>query len=140
MILTMNYEGHNRMFAMRDPEDENMMLLFVEDHFEIWPHTPSVNGWFPELAEKYGEKHAFSQSKAAFYAPLQGGCEHEWEGTSEINVRLMAAAPELLEEVKKLREVIKTIKDCATINAQHDDTLQEEWEYILEVMRCTEED
>ena len=34
-------------------------------------------------------------------------------------------------EVKRLREVIKKIKDCATINAQHDDTLNEEWEYIL---------
>ena len=59
---------------------------------------------------------------------------------SEANLTLIAAAPELLAEVKKLREVIKKIKDCATINAQHDDTLQEEWEYILEVMRCTEED
>ena len=37
-------------------------------------------------------------------------------------------------EVKRLREVIKRIKDCATINAQHDDTLNEEWEYILELI------
>ena len=37
-------------------------------------------------------------------------------------------------EVKRLREVIKRIKDCATINAQHDDTLNEEWEHILELI------
>ena len=37
-------------------------------------------------------------------------------------------------EVKRLREVIKKIKDCATINAQHDDTLNEEWKYILELI------
>ena len=41
---------------------------------------------------------------------------------------------ELLTEVKRLREVIKKIKDCATINAQHDDTLNEEWEHILEMI------
>ena len=49
--------------------------------------------------------------------------------------RLMADAPLLLEEVKRLREVIKKIKDCATINAQHDDILEkQEWEYILELI------
>jgi hypothetical protein len=49
--------------------------------------------------------------------------------------KLMADAPLLLEEVKRLREVIKKIKDCATINAQHDDILeQREWEYILELI------
>ena len=42
---------------------------------------------------------------------------------------------ELLEEVKRLRDVIKKIKDCATINAQHDDILEkQEWEYILEMI------
>lgn len=39
-----------------------------------------------------------------------------------------------MTEITRLREVIKKIKDCATINAQHDDALQEEWEYILEVI------
>ena len=39
-----------------------------------------------------------------------------------------------VEEVKRLREVIKKIKDCATINAQHDDALNEEWKYILELI------
>ena len=38
-------------------------------------------------------------------------------------------------EVKRLHEVIKKIKDCATINAQHDDILEkQEWEYILEMI------
>lgn len=63
------------------------------------------------------------------------------------DAQLMADAPQILHalineqaEVKKLREVIKKIKECATINAQHDDILEkQEWEYILEVMRCTEE-
>jgi hypothetical protein len=41
----------------------------------------------------------------------------------------------LLAEVKRLREVIKKIKECATINAQHDDILEkQEWEYILEMI------
>ena len=32
-------------------------------------------------------------------------------------------------------ELIKKIKDCATINAQHDDILEkQEWEYILEMI------
>jgi len=44
-------------------------------------------------------------------------------------------ALDLQEEVKRLREVIKKIKDCATINAQHDDILEkQEWEYILEMI------
>ena len=42
---------------------------------------------------------------------------------------------DLLAEVKRLRDVIKKIKDCATINAQHDDILEkQEWEYILEMI------
>ena len=41
----------------------------------------------------------------------------------------------LLAEVKRLREVIRKIKDCATINAQHDDIIEKrEWEYILEMI------
>ncbi len=51
------------------------------------------------------------------------------------NARLIADAPELLAEVKRLREVIKKIKDGATINAQHDDIVEkQEWEYILELI------
>ena len=54
---------------------------------------------------------------------------------AEANAQLIADAPLLLEEVKRLREVIKKIKDCATINAQHDDILEkQEWEYILEMI------
>ena len=49
--------------------------------------------------------------------------------------QLIADAPLLLAEVKRLREVIKKIKECATINAQHDDILEkQEWEYILEMI------
>ena len=52
----------------------------------------------------------------------------------EADAKLIADAPLLLEEVKRLHQVIKKIKDCATINAQHDDTLNEEWEHILELI------
>ena len=42
---------------------------------------------------------------------------------------------DLVAEIKRLREVIKKIKECATINAQHDDILEkQEWEYILELI------
>jgi ribosomal protein L13 len=54
-----------------------------------------------------------------------------WETPSD---ELEDAVENLLAEVKRLREVIKKIKACATINAQHDDTLNEEWEYILELI------
>ena len=37
-------------------------------------------------------------------------------------------------EVKHLREVLKKVKECATINVNHDDAMTEEWEYILEVI------
>jgi len=54
---------------------------------------------------------------------------------SNADANLIADAPKLLAEVKRLREVIKKIKDCASINAQHDDILEkQEWEYILEVI------
>ena len=54
---------------------------------------------------------------------------------SDDDRRLIEYAPLLLAEVKRLREVIKKIKDCASINAQHDDILEkQEWEYILEVI------
>ena len=95
------------MFAMRDPESEDNMLLFVEDHFEIWPKGKYIptNEWYPELAEKYGEEHAFPQPKVSFYAPdPRKCCEHEWEGTNEINVRTMAAGPDLIAELKKMYE------------------------------------
>tara|TARA_B100001113_G_scaffold65898_1_gene50665 strand:- start:454 stop:918 length:465 start_codon:yes stop_codon:yes gene_type:complete len=37
-----------------------------------------------------------------------------------------------LNEVKRLSEVISKIKECAAVNAQHDDILEkQEWEYIL---------
>ena len=68
---------------------------------------------------------------------IQGSIFHdEDEGRiAEANAQLIADAPLLLEEVKRLREVIRKIKDCATINAQHDDILEkQEWEYILEVI------
>jgi hypothetical protein len=93
------------MFAMRDPESEDIMLLFVEDHFETWPkgHAKSINECYPELAKKYGEEHAFPGPKVSFYAPdPRKGCEHEWEGTNEINVKTMAAGPDLIAELKKL--------------------------------------
>ena len=55
-----------------------------------------------------------------------------WETPSD---ELEDAVENLLAEVKRLREVIKKIKACATINAQHDDILeQREWEYVLEVI------
>lgn len=101
------FAGHKRMFAMRDPESEDNMLLFVEDHFEIWPkeYPNSINEWYPELAEKYGEEHAFPQPKVSFYAPdPRKCCEHEWEGTNEINVRTMAAGPDLIAELKRCYE------------------------------------
>jgi len=53
--------------------------------------------------------------------------------THYTDAQLIAHAPLLLEEVKRLYEVMKEIKDCALINARHDDTLNEEWEYILEL-------
>ena len=46
----------------------------------------------------------------------------QMDATSE----LLKDAPLLLAEVKRLREVIKKIKDCATINAQHDDILEKQ--------------
>ena len=53
----------------------------------------------------------------------------------DANKKLITDAPLLLAEVKRLRDVIKKIKDCATINAQHDDILEkQEWEYILELI------
>ena len=54
----------------------------------------------------------------------------------DIDERMQAIMdlPHIIQEVKRLREVIKKIKDCATINAQHDDTLNEEWEHILEMI------
>ena len=68
---------------------------------------------------------------------IQGSIFHDEDvgRIAEANAQLIADAPLLLEEVKRLREVIKKIKDCATINAQHDDILEkQEWEYILEMI------
>ena len=107
-----SYEGHTK-----GPWD---LELWMHDEMYIYAPeimTPDAEG------TSICRMHELNQSPEQLKA---NGC-------------LMADAPLLLEEVKKLREVIKKIKDCATINAQHDDTLQEEWEYILEVMRCTEE-
>ena len=106
------FAGHKRMFAMRDPESEDNMLLFVEDHFEIWPKGKYIptNEWYPELAEKYGEEHAFPQPKVSFYAPdPRKCCEHEWEGTNEINVRTMAAGPDLIAELKIMYEGVDAL-------------------------------
>ena len=51
------------------------------------------------------------------------------------HLELWEFSRKLFAEVKRLREVIKKIKDCATINAQHDDILEkQEWEYILEMI------
>tara|TARA_R100000654_G_scaffold926_1_gene3555 strand:- start:37 stop:276 length:240 start_codon:yes stop_codon:yes gene_type:complete len=71
----------------------------------------------------------------------EGHTPAPWDKLSEycpvgsIDKQLIADAPLLLAEVKRLRKVIKKIKDCASINAQHDDILEkQEWEYILEVI------
>ena len=101
MIDTSKYEGHNRMYAMRCTDDENDMLLFIEDHFE---HSPSMDEWWPEVSEKFGEDHRFSPHPHRFYSNME--CEHAWEGISEVNLRLMADAPLLLEELKRAYQLI----------------------------------
>ena len=103
MIDTSKYEGHNRMYTMRCTDDENDMLLFIEDHFE---HSTIMDEWWPELFEKFGEDHRFSPHPHRFYSNME--CEHAWEGISEVNLRLMADAPLLLAEVKRLREAFIT--------------------------------
>tara|TARA_E500000305_G_scaffold87463_1_gene73935 strand:- start:229 stop:537 length:309 start_codon:yes stop_codon:yes gene_type:complete len=57
------------------------------------------------------------------------------DGKHEDGLKWIEKCEELDAEVKRLREVIKKIKECATINAQHDDILEkQEWEYILEMI------
>lgn len=55
-----------------------------------------------------------------------------YSGHQNLEVRAEGESSEA--EVKHLREVLKKVKECATINVKHDDAMTEEWEYILEVI------
>ena len=125
MIDTSKYEGHNRMYAMRCTDDENDMLLFIEDHFE---HSTIMDEWWPELFEKFGEDHRFSPHPHRFYSNME--CEHAWEGISEVNLRLMADAPLLLAEVKRL-QIYERIVLCIALHQQLPDGLHVDEELML---------
>lgn len=101
MIDIEKYEGHNRMYTMRCKDDEDDMLFFIEDWHE---HMRTCDEWWPELSEKFGKDHHFSINPHRFYSNME--CEHAWEGISEVNLKLMAAGPDLLAEVKWLRQLI----------------------------------
>ena len=118
----------------------------IEDGANLFAEG-KVKQWWVKWGTLYMELHDGSEIErdvSCYVADAYENVDTKW--SSDIHVKdeegnwhrrdtPNTVLQDALDEVKQLSEVIKKIKDCATINAQHDDILEkQEWEYILELI------